>query len=111
MSGSLPRVVLARHGETDWTISGQHTGSTDLSLTTRGERNARALVDRLSGRCFSQVLTSPLQRARRTCELAGFADGARVEPDLVEWDYGEYEGLTTAQVRARRPDFYQTHRF
>ena len=101
----LPRVSIARHGETAWTMSGQHTGRTDIPLTPRGEDNARHLGERLSGRSFALVLSSPLQRARRTCELAGFGDRAEIDPDLREWDYGEFEGLTTAQIRERRPDW------
>jgi len=103
MSDNLPIVYLARHGETAWTISGQHTGLTDLPLTERGERTARRLGERLKGLKFAKVLTSPLQRAARTCELAGFKSVAEVERDLVEWDYGEYEGRRTAEIRAERP--------
>lgn len=102
----LPRIYVARHGETTWSISGQHTGRTDIPLTERGERNARNLGDRLRGLPFTQVLTSPLQRARRTCELAGFGAVAQVEPDLAEWDYGAYEGLRTAEIRKERPDWF-----
>jgi broad specificity phosphatase PhoE len=105
MSEHLPIVYLARHGETAWTISRQHTGLTDLPLTERGERTARRLGDRLKGLTFSAVLTSPLQRAARTCELAGFKGTAEVEKDLVEWDYGQYEGRRTAEIRAERPDW------
>jgi probable phosphoglycerate mutase len=105
MSQSLPIVYLARHGETAWTVSGQHTGLTDIPLTERGERNARRLGDRLKGLTFRHVWTSPLQRARRTCELAGFAAVAQVDPDLVEWNYGAYEGLTSAEIRKQRPDW------
>jgi probable phosphoglycerate mutase len=101
-----PQVVyLARHGETAWSLSGQHTGLTDLPLTTRGECNARRLGERLKGLEFTQVFTSPLQRAKRTCELAGFGASAEVDRDLVEWNYGEYEGLRTADIRAKRPDW------
>jgi broad specificity phosphatase PhoE len=103
MSGSLPVVTLARHGETAWSLSGQHTGLTDLPLTERGERDARRLRDRLKGRSFARVFTSPLARARKTCELAGFGAVATVDPDLVEWNYGKYEGRTTAQILAERP--------
>src|SRR4026208_693195 len=103
MNQALQVVYLARHGETAWTISGQHTGLTDLPLTERGERNARRLEDRLRGLTFAKVFTSPLQRARRTCELAGFGTVAEVDPDLVEWNYGEYEGRRTAEIRAERP--------
>jgi broad specificity phosphatase PhoE len=103
MSESLPEVYLARHGETAWTISRQHTGRTDIPLTEKGEQNARTLGERLHGTTFARVLTSPLQRARRTCELAGFGRPAEVDADLREWDYGEFEGLTTAEIRRQRP--------
>ena len=103
MSDHLPIVYLARHGETAWTISGQHTGLTDLPLTERGEHTARRLGERLKGLTFVKVLTSPLQRAARTCELAGFKSVAEVDKDLVEWDYGQYEGRRTAEIRAERP--------
>lgn len=98
-------VYLARHGETPWSLTGQHTGLTDLPLTERGERNARRLGRRLEGIDFAAVFTSPLQRAARTCQLAGFGHVAQVEPDLVEWDYGEYEGLRPDEIRARQPDW------
>jgi probable phosphoglycerate mutase len=101
----LPIVCMARHGETAWTVTGQHTGRTDLSLTEAGERNARRLRERLKGLTFVKVFTSPLLRALRTCELAGFGVAAEVDGDLVEWDYGEYEGLTTAEIRGKRPDW------
>jgi broad specificity phosphatase PhoE len=104
-SEHLPIVYLARHGETAWTITGQHTGLTDLCLTEAGERNARRLAERLKGLTFAKVFTSPLQRAVRTCELSGFGAAAEVDRDLVEWDYGEYEGLTGAEIRAKRPDW------
>ena len=87
MSKALPIVYLARHGETAWTITGQHTGLTDLPLTERGERNARRLAERLSGLTFAKVFTSPLRRAARTCELAGFGTVAEIDPDLLEWNY------------------------
>jgi probable phosphoglycerate mutase len=103
MSELLPEVYLARHGETEWTISRKHTGRTDIPLTERGERNARSLGRRLAGMTFAKVLVSPLQRARRTCELAGLGQLAAPNPDLMEWDYGEYEGLTTAEIRRQRP--------
>lgn len=102
---SLPVVYLARHGETAWSLTGQHTGLTDLPLTAHGERNARRLGERLRNLSFAQVFTSPLQRAARTCELAGFRAGAEVDPELVEWNYGEYEGLTSTEIRAKRPDW------
>src|SRR5262249_12581996 len=105
MSEALPVVYLARHGETAWSLSGQHTGLTDLPLTERGERNARSLGARLRGRSFAKVFTSPLQRAARTCELAGFGAVAQADPDLVEWNYGRYEGRRTAEILAERPDW------
>ena len=105
MSDTLPVIYLARHGETGWSLTGQHTGLTDLPLTTRGEQNARRLGERLAGRAFAKVFTSPLQRAARTCALAGFGAAAETDPDLVEWNYGEYEGLRPAEIRARRPDW------
>jgi probable phosphoglycerate mutase len=103
---ALPLIYLARHGETAWSLSGQHTGRTDLPLTERGEANARALGARLSGSSFAKVFTSPLQRAVRTCELAGFGNKAEVDPDLVEWDYGQYEGRRTVEILAERPDWF-----
>src|SRR5579872_7187027 len=106
MSEVLPEIYLARHGETAWTISHQHTGRTDIPLTERGERNARSLRDRLRGMTFDKVLVSPMQRARRTGELAGFGDLVQVDPDLMEWDYGDYEGRTTAEIRKERPEWY-----
>lgn len=105
MSNELPIVYLARHGETAWSLTGQHTGRTDLPLTERGERNARALGERLAGLNFAKVFTSPLRRATRTCELAGFGAVAEVDRDLVEWDYGQYEGRRTAEIEAERPDW------
>ncbi len=99
----LPTLYIARHGETAWSLSGQHTGLTDLPLTDRGQNNARHLGNQLRGRSFAKVFTSPLQRARRTCELAGFGAQAEVDRDLVEWNYGEYEGLRTEDIRAKRP--------
>jgi len=105
MSEVLPIIYLARHGETAWTLSGQHTGLTDLPLTERGERNARRLEERLRGVTFAKVFTSPLQRAVRTCELAGFGAVAEVDRDLHEWDYGDYEGRRTAEIHAERPDW------
>jgi len=104
VSSPSPTVYLARHGETAWSLTGQHTGLTDLPLTDNGERNARRLGDRLKGLTFAKVLTSPLQRARRTSELAGFG-AAEVDRDLVEWDYGQYEGRTSADILKERPDW------
>jgi len=105
MSEALPIVYLARHGETAWTLSGQHTGLTDLPLTERGERNARRLEERLRGVTFAKIFTSPLQRARRTCELAGFGSVAKIDRDLLEWNYGEYEGRLTADIHKERPQW------
>src|SRR5437867_937695 len=105
MSNSFPIVYLARHGETAWTVTGQHTGLTDLPLTDRGERNARRLGERLSGLKFAKVFTSPLQRAMRTCALAGFGSVAETGRDLAEWDYGEYEGRLTVDILRERPDW------
>jgi len=106
MTEGLPVVYVARHGETAWSISGQHTGRTDLPLTPKGECNARRLGGRLEGTTFAKVFTSPLQRAARTCELAGFGSGVEIDPDLVEWDYGQYEGLRTSEILAKRPDWH-----
>lgn len=105
MSETLPVIFLARHGETAWSLTGQHTGLTDLPLTARGERNARRLAKRLSGLVFAKVFTSPLQRAVRTCELAGFGAAAEVDSNLVEWNYGDYEGLRTVEIQAKHADW------
>jgi broad specificity phosphatase PhoE len=105
VSKELPIVYLARHGETAWSLTGQHTGLTYLPLTERGELNARGLADRLAGLTFAKVFTSPLQRAFRTFELAGYGAAAEVDRDLVEWDYGRYEGRTSADIRKERPDW------
>jgi broad specificity phosphatase PhoE len=105
MSNALPEIYIARHGNTVWTTSGQHTGLTDLPLTPDGECNARRLGERLKGLTFAKVFTSPLQRASRTCALAGFGAVAEIDPDLVEWNYGKYEGLTSAQILRERPDW------
>jgi probable phosphoglycerate mutase len=96
-------LYLIRHGETAWSLSGQHTGRTDIPLTAQGEEEARALAAALRGVPFSRVFTSPLVRARRTCELVGLPPAAAVEPDLAEWNYGDYEGLRSAEIRERRP--------
>ena len=96
-------VFLIRHGETEWSLSGQHTGSTDIPLTDHGEAVARLLAPVLAERDFSLVLCSPLQRARRTCELAGLGGQASIDPDLAEWNYGDYEGLTPAAIREQHP--------
>ena len=105
MSGKFPIIYLARHGNTIWTHSGQHTGLTDLPLTPDGERNAVRLGERLKGMAFEKVFTSPLQRATRTCELAGFGGVAETDRDLVEWNYGKYEGLTSAQILQQNPEW------
>ncbi|HTV62173.1 MAG TPA: histidine phosphatase family protein [Verrucomicrobiae bacterium] len=102
---SLSSVYLARHGETAWSLSGQHTGLTDVPLTEHGERNALRLGKRLAGLSFARVFTSPLQRASRTCELAGFGTVAKADCNLVEWNYGEYEGRRTAEIHSERPDW------
>ena len=103
MNGKPPIIYLARHGETAWSLSGQHTGLTDLPLTERGERNARHLGERLGGLTFAEALVSPLQRAVRTCELAGFGEAGVIDRDLLEWDYGDYEGRRTSETHKERP--------
>ena len=103
MNEALPQIYLVRHGETAWSLSGQHTGHTDLALTKAGEQAAQELSTRLHGLRFVKVFTSPLQRARRTAELAGFGEVAEADPDLMEWDYGSYEGRRTLDIRAERP--------
>ena len=105
MSEPHPVIYLARHGETAWSLSGQHTGLTDLPLTKDGEDAARRLGERLKGLSVTKVFTSPLQRAARTCELAGFGAVAQFDPDLVEWNYGKYEGLRTSEIQRTRPDW------
>ena len=105
MSQTFPIVYLARHGETAWTVTGQHTGRTDLPLTERGEDMARRLGERLRGGRFVRVFTSPLRRAVETCHLAGFAAAAEIDHDLIEWDYGEYEGRLSRDILAERPDW------
>jgi probable phosphoglycerate mutase len=101
----LPRIHLIRHGETEWSLSGQHTGRTDIPLTARGEDAARKLGQRLRDIQFTRVLTSPRLRAQRTCELVGLGAVAEVEPDLTEWDYGDYEGQRSADILQARPDW------
>jgi hypothetical protein len=105
MPSLLSRLYLMRHGETAWSLSGQHTGRTDIPLTEQGEQDARKLAERLRAVKFSRVFTSPLQRARRTCELAGLGEIAEIEPDLAEWDYGDYEGQRPIDIRNARPDW------
>ncbi|MGK2940923.1 MAG: histidine phosphatase family protein [Immundisolibacter sp.] len=108
MNKAIPapaRFYLIRHGETEWSLSGRHTGRTDLPLTARGEDEARELARRLGYVRFAHVLTSPLQRARRTCELSGLGAAAAIEPDLVEWDYGDYEGQRSVDIRKQHADW------
>src|SRR4249920_2635728 len=99
----LSHLYLIRHGETAWSLSGQHTSHTDIPLTEKGEADARKLGERLRSEHFSDVLTSPRLRARRTCELAGFGSRSKIEPDLAEWNYGDYEGLRSAEILQIRP--------
>ena len=101
----LPRVYLIRHGETEWSLAGRHTSRTEITLTARGEGEARELGERLREIPFVRVLTSPRLRARRTCELAGLDSAAEIEPDLAEWDYGDYEGLRSAEILAGQRDW------
>jgi probable phosphoglycerate mutase len=98
-----PEILLVRHGETEWSRSGQHTGRTDIPLTDEGRHHAKLLGERLAGRKFGRVLSSPLSRALETCRLAGYGEQAELRDELREWDYGEYEGLTTPQIRETRP--------
>jgi broad specificity phosphatase PhoE len=105
MGETLPTIYVARHGETAWSLSGQHTGLTDLPLTERGEHNALRLRERFKGLTFAKVFTSPLQRAMRTCELAGFGTLAEIDRDLLEWNYGEYEGRRSIDIHKERPDW------
>jgi broad specificity phosphatase PhoE len=102
---AFPKLYLARHGETAWSLSGQHTGRADIPLTEKGERNARSLGARLKGLSFVKVFASPLQRATRTSELAGFGTVAIIDPDLMEWNYGQYEGKRTVEIRQERPNW------
>ena len=109
MTSRLPLVWIARHGETEWSLAGRHTGRTDIDLTERGERDARLLGGRLRDLAFAAIFTSPSTRAVRTCALAGFGDRAQPDADLVEWDYGRYEGLRTAEIRTERPSWKLFH--
>src|SRR5438034_10319108 len=102
----MAEVLLVRHGETEWSLSGQHTGVTDIPLTDRGRAQAEALGRLLRGRRFSLVLSSPLTRSLDTCRLAGLGDAVQVRDDLREWDYGRYEGITTAEIRSSAADWY-----
>jgi len=103
VTSALPEIHLIRHGETAWTQARRHTGLTDIALTENGERQARRFGEHLGHRTFAHVFTSPLQRAKRTCELSGYGSAAQIDPDLVEWNYGNYEGLTTEQILERSP--------
>ena len=103
MSSAFPEIYLVRHGETEWSRSGRHTGRSDIPLTTVGEAAARKLAERLSGLSFAAVWSSPSERARKTCDLAGFGSGAVIRDDLAEWDYGAYEGITTKEILGKRP--------
>jgi broad specificity phosphatase PhoE len=105
----VAQIFLIRHGETPWSLAGRHTSQTDVPLTAEGERRAAQLRGLLSGIAFTRVLTSPLQRARRTCELAGLGATAQLEPDLQEWNYGDYEGRTSAEIQAQRPGWNIFH--
>lgn len=107
---SLPlKLHLIRHGETEWSLSGQHTGTSDIPLTSQGEEDAKGLVPRLEGISFTHVFTSPLQRARRTCELALTDPNLELEPDLVEWDYGDYDGQRSEEILEQKPDWNLFH--
>jgi probable phosphoglycerate mutase len=103
--GAPLKLHLIRHGETEWSLSGQHTGTTDIPLTARGEDEARELLTRLRGITFSQILTSPLRRAKRTCELALTDTVPEIELDLAEWDYGDYESQQTEEISKKQPDW------
>ncbi len=103
MAATRNEIVLVRHGETEWSRTGRHTGRTDVPLSARGRRQAEAIGSALRGRRFSRVLTSPLTRAADTCRLAGLGEAAERRPELAEWDYGDYEGLTTPEIRTTRP--------
>lgn len=109
MTSQLPAVWIARHGETEWSLAGRHTGRTDIDLTHQGEHDARLLGERLRGIELTAIFTSPSKRAVRTCALAGVGDRAVPDPDLVEWDYGRYEGLRTAEIRIERPSWKLFH--
>ncbi|MGZ2482367.1 broad specificity phosphatase PhoE [Rhizobium pisi] len=105
MSSPFPEIYLVRHGETEWSLSGRHTGRSDIPLTANGEAAAGKLTERLAGLSFSAVWSSPSERARKTCALAGFGSGAVIKGDLAEWNYGAYEGITTKEILAGRPDW------
>ena len=103
MSASFPQVILIRHGETEWALSGRHTGRSDIPLTENGETAARLLAGRIPSIAFEAVFSSPSQRARRTCELAGFGADVQIDENLAEWDYGQYEGVTSKEIQAQHP--------
>jgi broad specificity phosphatase PhoE len=103
MPTELPRLFLARHGDTPWTVSGQHTGRTNIALNFQGEQNARQLGERLRQNTYIRVFTSPLQRAAKTCQIAGYGERAEIDSDLLEWDYGDFEGKTTAEILKEQP--------
>lgn len=103
MSTNFPQVIVVRHGETEWALSGRHTGRTDIALTETGEAAARLLAGRIPSIGFEAVFSSPSQRARRTCELAGFGAEVQIDDNLAEWDYGQYEGITTKEIQAQHP--------
>jgi probable phosphoglycerate mutase len=106
---AIQQVYLIRHGETEWSLSGQHTGITDIPLTENGRKVARQLEPVLARETFDLVLTSPLERARKTCELAGLGERAQIDRDLMEWNYGAYEGLTPKQIDAEAPGWMIFH--
>jgi broad specificity phosphatase PhoE len=103
MSSAFPEITLVRHGETEWSLSGRHTGRSDIPLTENGEEAARGVGPRLKGSTVAEVWSSPSQRARNTCQLAGFGQGMQVKDDLAEWDYGAYEGIKTREIHVERP--------
>lgn len=105
MAEPLPRIYLARHGETPWTVTHQHTGRTDIPLIPKGEADALKIGRRLENISFAKVYSSPLQRALKTGQLAGFENAIEIDPDLLEWNYGQYEGLTTKEIREKDPDW------
>src|SRR4051812_1830981 len=105
-TGPVPEIVLVRHGQTEWSRDHRHTGRTDVPLTDEGRRQAEMAGHWLEGRPFERVLTSPLSRARDTCDLAGFGERGELRDDLMEWDYGDYDGLTTEQIREERPGWF-----
>lgn len=103
MAETLPLIYLVRHGETEWTLTRQHTGTTDIPLTEKGESDALQVGRELQGQTFAKIFSSPRQRARRTCELAGFASSCEINNDLAEWNYGDYEGITSKEIAQKNP--------